>query len=206
MYTKLSAVAALVVVAAFVASGTASAGQTNAASSSRLRATPAAMASHITSLGYRPWPNATATCHGKGKRKHGTYPAFRCVATAIVGDFPRRSWTVWAKPLRGGWCGSAFSLKTCHRLTAPVYGSENKCNGNGNGCSGSSDTSVAVWRISMASRGPYCTPSGTNTYTCEDENGTWTVVWTEASYGWLPTVTRTAPALAARGKSSAAHP
>jgi hypothetical protein len=190
MYTKLSAVGALVVVAAFVASGTASAGQANAASSSQPRATPAAMARHITDLGYRLWPNAAATCYGKGKRKHGTYPAFRCVATAIVGDFPRWRLTVWAKPLRGGWCGSAFSLKTCHRLTAPVYGRENKCNGDGNGCSPSSDTSVAVWRISMA-RPPSCTPSGINTYTCEDANGTWTVVWREASYGWLPTVTLT---------------
>ena len=77
MYNKLSAVAALVVVAAFVASGTASAGQANAASSSRLRATKAAMARHITSLGY---PYTHAVCHGRGKRTHGTYAAFRCVA------------------------------------------------------------------------------------------------------------------------------
>jgi hypothetical protein len=191
MYTKLSAVAALVVVAAFVASGTASAGQANAASSSRLRATPAAMARHIISLGYRAYgAPRSATCHGKGKRKHGTYPAFRCVATGAVGDGSPRSWTVWAKPLRGGWCGSAFSLKTCHRLIAPVYGSEDKCNGNGNVCSGSSDTSVALLRISpQPGRSPYCTPSGTNTYTCENPSGTWTVAWREASYGWLPTVT-----------------
>src|SRR6476661_166591 len=143
------------------------------ASANRPRATPAAMVRHIISLGYRPYgAPRSATCHGKSKRKHGTYPAFRCVATGAVGDGPTRSWTVWAKPLRGGWCGSAFSLKTCHRLTAPVYGNEDKCNWNGSFCSGSSDTSVALLRISpQPGRHPYCTPSRTNTYTCENPGG-----------------------------------
>jgi hypothetical protein len=190
MHTKLSAGAALIVVAAFVASGTASAGQANAASSSRLRATPAAIARHITSLGY---PYATATCHGKGKREHGTYAAFRCVAKGTVNS-TTRSWTVWAKPLRAGWCGSAFSLKTCHRLTAPVYGSEDKCNGNGRACSPSSDTLAALLRrIPAADREGEAKTSScySDTYTCESPGKTWTVAWTKASYGWLPTVTQT---------------
>lgn len=185
MYTtKLSAVAALVVVAAFVASGTASAGHTAA----HQRATQAAMARHITSLGY---PYTTAFCHGKGKRKHGTYAAFRCVAKGTV-DSVTRSWTVWAKPLSRGWCGSAWSLKTCHRLTAPVYGSEDKCNGNGRACSLSSDTLAALFRrIPAADReGESCSPPDlTDTYTCDP--GNWTVTWTKASYGWLPTVNQT---------------
>ena len=192
MYTKLSAVAALVVVAAFVASGTASAGQANAASSSKLRATPAAMAGNITSLGY---PYTTATCQGKGRRTHGTYAAFRCVANGTVGSMTR-SWTVWAKPLRGGWCGSAFSLKTCHRLTAPVYGSEHKCNGNGEGCPFSSDTAAALDRYlygfspNQRGLGDDCTRSGPNAYECRTLAGPrYTVTWTKASYGWLPRVT-----------------
>ena len=197
MYTKLSAVAALVVVAAFVASGTASAGQANAASSSRLRATPVAMAGDITSLGY---PYSGAVCQGRGERKHGTYAAFRCVARATVDDIAR-SWTVWAKPLRGawGWCGSAFSLKTCHRFAAPVYGSEHKCNSNGSRCSLSSDTAAALDAYLYDGPGYelLCTTSGTNTYICTDGSrrpgagGTWTVAWTKASYGWLPEVTQT---------------
>ena len=192
MYTKLSAVAALVVVAAFVASGTASAGQANAASSSRLRATPVAMAGNITGLGY---PYSGAVCQGRGKRKHGTYAAFRCVARATVDQIPR-SWTVWAKPLRGGWCGSAFSLKTCHRLTAPVYGSEHKCNSNGSRCSLSSDTAAALDAYLYGGPGytrghettNSCTSSGTNAYNCATLDGSYTVAWTKASYGWLPTV------------------
>lgn len=211
MYNKLSAGAALVVVAAFVASGTASAGQANAASSS-LRATPAAMARHITSLGY---PYSHAVCHGRGKPKNDTYAAFRCVAKGTVNRSkptrgapprPMRSWTVWAKPLRRGWCGSAFSLKTCHRLTAPVYGSENKCDWDGNYCSSSSDTSAALTAACRRSEAGcthgdagdeiLCTTSGTNTYICigsrrSGAGGTWTVAWTKASYEWLPTVTQT---------------
>ena len=192
MYTKLSAVAALVVAGAFVATGTASAGQANAASSSRLRATPVAMASHITNLGY---PYTHAVCHGRGKRKDGNYGAFRCAARGTVRGVTR-SWTVWAKPLSRGWCGSAWSLKTCHRLTAPVYGSEDKCNGDP-GCSDSSDTLVAIARrlgaaATLHDRAPYCQPSGTNVYDCNNARGpSFTVAWTKASYGWLPTVTQT---------------
>ena len=61
------------------------------------RATPAAMARHITSLGY---PCTKAACHGKGKRKHGTYTAFRCVAKGTVHS-GTLSWALWAKLLRG---------------------------------------------------------------------------------------------------------
>jgi hypothetical protein len=154
------------------------ASQANAASSSRVRATTAAMARHITSLGY---PYTTATCQGLGKRKHHTYAAFRCVAkgTVIYYEPMGLSLTLWAKPLRGGWCGSAFSLKTCHRLTMPVYGSED------------------YWAAAVNAHvygGPQppnkedivCQPSGTNTYAC---SAGYTVAWTKASYGWLPTVT-----------------
>jgi hypothetical protein len=187
MYTKLSAVAALVVVAAFVVSGMASAGHTAA----HQRATQAAMTRHITSLGY---PYTTATCQGKGRRTHGTYAAFRCVANGTVGSMTR-SWTVWAKPLRGGWCGSAFSLKTCHRLTAPVYGSEDKCDPDARGsyCSLSSDTAAVLDRY-LYGRNPQrgedennsCTPSGPNAYYCVTDGPSYTVTWTKASYGWLP--------------------
>ena len=197
MYNKLSAGAALVVVAAFAASGAASAGQANAASSSRLRATPVAMAGDITSLGY---PYSGAVCQGRGERKHGTYAAFRCVARATVDDIAR-TWTVWAKPLRGawGWCGSALSLKTCHRFAAPVYGSEHKCNSNGSRCSLSSDTAAALDAYLYDGPGytrgaetkNSCTASGTNAYKCATPEGSYTVAWTKASYGWLPEGTRT---------------
>ena len=147
------------------------------------------MARHITSLGY---PYTKATCHGKGIRKHGTYAAFRCVAKGTVHyeTLNYNGLTLWAKPLRRGWCGSAFSFKTCHRLTVPVYGSENKCASDSNLCSLSSDTNAALnAHIGSHSDDFPCEPSGTNTYTCTSGNTSYTVIWTKASYGWLPTVT-----------------
>jgi hypothetical protein len=111
--------AALVVLIALAGVGAAEAAQTIAVARAQIRATPAAMARHIRSLGY---PYTRATCHGKGTRKHHTYAAFRCVIKGTVIYYAPLAWslTLWAKPLRGGWCGSAFSLKTCHRLRVPV--------------------------------------------------------------------------------------
>lgn len=154
-----------------------------------IRATPTAMARHIAGLGY---PYTRATCHGEGTRKHGTYAAFRCVAKGTV-HYVTLSLTLWAKPLRGSWCGSATSLKTCHRLTAPIYGSEDKCEPNVSYCSLSSDTEAAL--AAHLYGGPstgddfICKASGTNTYTCVTGGTSYTVAWTKASYGWLPKVT-----------------
>jgi hypothetical protein len=163
----------------------------------QIRARPAAIAHHITSLGY---PYTKATCHGLGKRKHRAYAAFRCVVKGTVIYYAPLAWslTLWARPLRGGgWCGSAFSLKTCHRLTMPVYGNENKCATNSNLCDHhSSDTNAAL--NAHLYHGPQpantedylCKPSGTNTYACNAGSTQYTVSWAKASYGWLPTVTR----------------
>ena len=123
-------------------------------------------------------PANHAVCDGRGKRKDGTYAGVplrrqwgqstRCAGVGRSG----RSHSA------AGWCGSAFSLKTCHRLTAPVYGSEDKCNGDGYGCSFSSDTLAALLahHVGLRSlRSPNCKPSGWNTYTCEHGSTTWTV-------------------------------
>ena len=187
---KTGVVLGVLALACLGAVGAAHGGQTRV-----VRATPVAMARHITSLGY---PYTTASCHGKGTRKHGTYVAFRCVAKGTVRYWDQkntvhhlaRSWTLWAKSLRAGWCASANSLNTCHRLTAPVYGSEDKCNSNGSYCSRSSDTGVALAaHFYVKGTGYLCSSSGTDIYTCLAGSDTETVAWTKASYGWLPTVT-----------------
>lgn len=193
--SKTGVVLGLLALTCLAGVGAAHGGQTRAdVALAPIRATPGAMARHITSLGY---PYTHATCHGKGKRKHHTYAAFQCVATGTVIYYDPLSWslTLWAKPLRGGWCGSALSLKTCHRLTVPVYGSENKCASDSNLCDHhSSDTNAALNAHLYGGPQPantediLCEPSGTNTYTCYGTPN-YTVAWTKASYGWLPTVT-----------------